>query len=120
MQRSNELLLLLLVEVRQPRFFMPMHQLPKLMRHWRQEQFRRQLTPAAARYGLALWAFFAKRPALYRFAAGLAMRCLHLLSRGDRLRRAPLAAGWTGTRDLPAPQGRTFMSQWRAAERRRQ
>ena len=94
--------------------------LPKLMRHWRQEQFRRQLTPAAARYGLALWAFFAKRPALYRFAAGLAMRCLHLLSRGGRLRRAPLAAGWTGTRDLPAPQGRTFMSQWRAAERRRQ
>ena len=39
--------------------------------------------------------------------------------RGGRLRWAPLAGGWTGTRDLPAPQGRTFMSQWRAGERGR-
>ena len=93
--------------------------LPKLMRYWREEQFRRQLTPAAARYGLGIWAFFAKRPALYRLATGVAMRGLRLLSRAGRLRWAPLAAGWTGTRDLPAPQGRTFMSRWRAGERGR-
>jgi L-lactate dehydrogenase complex protein LldF len=93
--------------------------LPKLMRHWREEQFRRQLTPATARQGLRVWAFFAKRPALYRLAAGVAMRSLRLLSRGGRLRWAPLAGGWTGTRDLPAPQGSTFMSQWGAGERGR-
>ena len=93
--------------------------LPKLMRHWREEQFRRQLTPATARHGLRVWAFFAKRPALYRLAADVAMRSLRLLSRGGRLRWAPLAGGWTGTRDLPAPQGSTFMSQWRAGERGR-
>ena len=71
--------------------------LPKLMRYWREEQFRRQLTPAAARYGLGVWAFLAKRPALYRFAASVATRGLRLLSRAGRLRWAPLAGGWTGT-----------------------
>ena len=93
--------------------------LPKLMRNWRDEQFRRQLTPAAARYGLGVWGFFAKRPALYRLAAGMAGRALRLLGRGGRLRWAPLAGGWTRTRDLPAPQGSTFMSQWRADGRSR-
>ena len=39
---------------------------------------------------------------------------LRLLGRRGRLRWAPLARGWTDTRDLPAPQGGTFMSQWRA------
>jgi len=40
--------------------------LPKLMRHWREREFERHLTPAAVRQGLALWGFFARRPALYR------------------------------------------------------
>ena len=51
----------------------PMHiPLPKMMRHWREREFSRNLNPATARYGLALWAWFARRPALYRRAAGLA------------------------------------------------
>ena len=32
--------------------------------------------------------------------------------RQGRLRRLPLAGGWTGTRDLPAPAGETFMTAW--------
>ena len=91
--------------------------LPKLMRHWREEQFRRQLTPAAARYGLSFWGFVAKRPGLYRLTARVAARALRLLGRHGRIRWAPLAGGWTRTRDLPAPQGGTFMSQWRAARK---
>ena len=91
--------------------------LPKLMRHWRDEQFRRQLTPAAARYGLSFWGFVAKRPGLYRLTARVAARALRLLGRHGRIRWAPLAGGWTRTRDLPAPQGGTFMSQWRAARK---
>jgi L-lactate dehydrogenase complex protein LldF len=87
--------------------------LPKLMRHWREEQFRRQLTPPTARKGLALWAFFARRPALYRLATGTAMRALGWMGGAGRFRKLPLAGGWTGTRDFPAPQGSTFMSQWR-------
>src|SRR3712207_1905579 len=41
--------------------------LPKLMRHWREREFERHLTPATFRSGLGLWGFFARRPALYRF-----------------------------------------------------
>ena len=40
--------------------------LPKLMRHWREREFERHLTPRAVRQGLALWSFVARRPRLYR------------------------------------------------------
>jgi len=46
--------------------------LPKMMRHWREREFERRLSPAPLRYGLGFWAFFAKRPALYRFATDVA------------------------------------------------
>ncbi|HYF54849.1 MAG TPA: LutB/LldF family L-lactate oxidation iron-sulfur protein, partial [Salinarimonas sp.] len=45
--------------------------LPKMMRHWREREFERALQPPAYRAGLKLWAFFARRPALYRIAAAL-------------------------------------------------
>jgi L-lactate dehydrogenase complex protein LldF len=88
--------------------------LPKLMRHWRDKEFERGLSPAAQRRGLRFWAFFAKRPFLYRLCTGMAMRVLARLgSRRGRLRRFPFASGWTRHRDLPAPEGRTFMAQYR-------
>jgi L-lactate dehydrogenase complex protein LldF len=92
--------------------------LPKMMRHWREREFERQLSPAPYRYGLRLWAFIAARPALYRAGAALASRLLGWLGgpRG-RFRSLPLAGGWTQGRDLPAPEGRSFMSLW--AERRK-
>jgi L-lactate dehydrogenase complex protein LldF len=34
-----------------------------------------------------------------------------------RLSSLPLAGGWTKHRELPAPQGRTFMQQYRQAAR---
>ena len=89
--------------------------LPRLMRHWREEQFRRELTPPTARRGLAFWAWLARRPRLYRLATGLAARLLAWRGREGRLARVPFAASWTVSRDLPAPQGRTFMAQWHAA-----
>src|ERR1700746_3789277 len=39
--------------------------LPGMMRHWREREFERHLSPATFRSGLALWAFFAKRPRIY-------------------------------------------------------
>ncbi len=88
--------------------------LPKLMRHWREREFERHLPPAPVRSGLRLWGWFATRPALYRLATGLAMRALHLAG-GNKGRFAalPLAKGWTDYRDMPAPQGGTFQSQWK-------
>ena len=89
--------------------------LPKLMRHWREREFERHLTPTAVRQGLALWSFVARRPQLYRRLTGLANRVLALFGRADgRFRAMPLASGWTRFRDLPAPQaGGTFHAQWK-------
>ncbi len=89
--------------------------LPKLMRHWREKEFERNLSPATVRYGIGVWAFFAKRPLLYRLGTGLAMRAMALAGRASgRFKWLPLAGGWTKYRDLPAPQGATFQSQWKA------
>ncbi len=91
--------------------------LPKLMRHWREREFERHLAPASARYGLGLWAFFAKRPRLYGLATSLAMRLLALAGRSKgRFKWLPLAGGWTDYRDMPAPQGGTFQAQWKKQE----
>lgn len=91
--------------------------LPKLMRHWREREFERHLQPAAMRYGLGFWAYFAKRPALYRAATALAARLLRLFGGKGRFRALPLAGGWTRHRDFPAPQGSTFQSQWKNRRR---
>jgi L-lactate dehydrogenase complex protein LldF len=89
--------------------------LPKMMRHWREREFERHLSPAPVRYGLGLWAFFAKRPTLYRFATDLTIRALSFAGRSKgRFGWLPLAGGWTSYRDLTAPQGATFQAQWRA------
>jgi len=86
--------------------------LPKMMRHWREREFERNLTPATQRWGLRLWAYAARRPWLYRLGTGLAMTALRMLAgRRGVLRRLPLAGGWTAYRDMPKPEGRTFMAQ---------
>ncbi|MBB4064273.1 LutB/LldF family L-lactate oxidation iron-sulfur protein [Gellertiella hungarica] len=85
--------------------------LPKMMRHWREREFERNLAPAASRYGLGIWAFFARRPALYRWASGIGMKLLGRMgARNHRLSSLPLAGGWTAHRDLPAPEGETFVA----------
>ncbi|PZU88578.1 MAG: iron-sulfur cluster-binding protein [Shinella sp.] len=91
--------------------------LPKMMRHWREREFERHLAPAASRYGLSVWAFFARRPKLYRMAASLGAKVLSALGGSKhRIAALPLAGGWTKYRDLPAPEGGTFMQQWAARQ----
>ncbi|MCP3053820.1 LutB/LldF family L-lactate oxidation iron-sulfur protein [Aurantimonas marianensis] len=87
--------------------------LPKMMRHWREKEFESHLQPKTQRAGLGAWAFLARRPKLYRAAVSLAMPMLKAL--GGKKRRfasLPLAGGWTKWRDLPAPEGRTFMQEY--------
>ena len=92
--------------------------LPGMMRHWREREFERRLSPAPMRYGLGFWAFFASRPALYRMATGLAARALHLAGRNKgRFASLPFAGGWTRYRDLAAPQGRHVPEPVAIAER---
>jgi hypothetical protein len=42
---------------------------------------------------------------------------LRAMAREGSVRWMPLAGGWTGERDLPAPRGGTFMDQWKKARR---
>jgi L-lactate dehydrogenase complex protein LldF len=89
--------------------------IPKLLRHWREEEFSRGITPAVQRAGLSFWAWFARHPKMYRLAARWAMRMLKFMADGrGSLTIVPLAGGWTKHRDFPVPQGRTFHDQWKA------
>lgn len=98
----------------------PVHiPLPKLMRHWREREFERHLTPARFRIGLSVWAWLARKPRLYGFVASIAARGLSWLGRKKgRFAKMPFASGWTDYRDFPAPQGATFQSQWRKKKRK--
>ena len=93
--------------------------LPSLLREHRKTTFERALQSPAARYGMGLWAAFAKRPALYRRASRLAIGALNRLGgRRGRFSRLPLAGAWTKGRELPAPEARsTFMALYAAGER---
>jgi L-lactate dehydrogenase complex protein LldF len=92
--------------------------LPKMMRHWREREFERHLAPRAARFGLGVWAWFAKRPGLYRLTTRWAMRTLGLLGRRrGRFAWLPFAGGWTGGRDMPAPEGETFHARYARLKR---
>jgi L-lactate dehydrogenase complex protein LldF len=92
--------------------------LPKMMRALRETDFEQRLGPAGHRMGLGLWAWFARRPALYRAATRLAIALLGRLGRRrGRFASLPLATGWTVSRDLPAPEGATFQTLWRKGRR---
>lgn len=93
--------------------------LPDLLRRLRRRQHEAGLDSRYSRLGLKAWAVLATRPAAYRLFTRLGNAALRLLSRGrGRLSRLPLAAGWTATRDMPAPAGRTFHALYKGKERR--
>ena len=92
--------------------------LPKLMRHWREREFERHLLPQSLRTNLAVWAWFARRPAAYRLATRIAAWTLGRLGRkSGKFKSLPLAGGWTAGRDLPAPEGDTFFARYARAQR---
>ncbi len=91
--------------------------LPKMMRSWREREFEKHLNPVTQRWGLKIWAFFAKRPKLYHLVMGFGIPTLSLFGRGKgAFKSLPLAGGWTKYRDLPVPETRTFQQQWAARQ----
>ena len=94
--------------------------LPRLLRQWRNKAFEAGDVPKLERWGVAVWAYFAKRPWIYGLGARLSMRGLAFLGRErGRLANFWLARGWTDGRDLPAPEGNTFQELWRSRRGRR-
>ncbi|WP_230970637.1 LutB/LldF family L-lactate oxidation iron-sulfur protein [Nitrogeniibacter aestuarii] len=89
--------------------------LPDLLREVRHKQWRRDQTPKRQKQALKLWRYVAERPKLYHFAERLGVRILASMANGEgKLRSLPFDKGWTSTRDLPAPTGRTFLELWQA------
>ena len=94
--------------------------LPNLMRHWREREFERHLTPGAMRANLGLWGWFARRPAAYRMLTRVVAFGLGRVGRKrGRFGWLPLAGGWTKGRDLPAPEGDTFFARYKHEQRTR-
>ena len=83
------------------------------MRRWREVALERRISPPRQRLALALWGWLARRARIYRAVAAATAGVLsHLAGRRGRFRRMPFAAAWTATRDLPAPEGGTFVGLW--------
>ncbi len=89
--------------------------LPDLLRDLRRDEIEQRLTPARWRLGLRLHALAARLPGVYQLLSAAAMNVLHRLGRRRGwLSRLPLASGWTSQREFPAPEGGTFMQQYKA------
>ena len=87
--------------------------LPEMLRRLRVQQFTEKTAPRRARWALAGWSFLARRPRAYRFVADTVARLFRAMGRArGSLRSLPLAGGWTRSRNIPVPEGRTFLSQW--------
>jgi L-lactate dehydrogenase complex protein LldF len=88
--------------------------LPALLRNLRAEERERGLSPGGWRLGLKSHSWLARRPRLYQALTGLLIKVLRQWGK----RRGALPSllvdnGWTQVRDFPAPQGSTFMQQWK-------
>lgn len=87
--------------------------IPRMLRAHRRQMHRKGLDPQRQRFLLMAWGFVAKRPWLYRFLARTKATVLaKIAGKRGRLSRVPFAKAWTFDRDLPAPQGGSFVSAW--------
>jgi len=91
--------------------------LSDLLRKLRERQMERHLRPWQERLGLAVWGYLAMRPAAYGLFTKVAVRILERLGgSGKSIAKLPLGAGWTNTREMPAPVGRTFRELYAASK----
>ncbi len=92
--------------------------LPELLRELRHMQYQQGIRPPGEQRALGAWRFVAERPRLYQFANRLAARVLKGLGgRTGRIGSLPFASAWTDSRDMPAPEGKTFLELWQAKPR---
>lgn len=94
--------------------------LPDLMRKLRERQFNERIKPWGERFALRAWGWLAARPGLYALATTMGARTLAVMGgRAKLIHNLPFGGGWTGGRDFPAPQGRTFRELYARGETHR-
>lgn len=88
--------------------------LPTLLRKHRRTTFEKQLQSMRSRTALAMWSQVARRPKLYRFLSGVAVKTLSVLTkRKGYVQKLPFVSAWTKARDLPSPgSSKTFMQSY--------
>jgi len=92
--------------------------LPDLLRDLRHDETREKLSPSRWRLGMKVHAWLLGHPRTYHLTTGLAISILAWLGRKKgSFKSLVMANGWTDQRDFPAPQGRTFMAQYKAQEK---
>lgn len=92
--------------------------LPDMLRMLRVDAFNAHIGPRTTRWALRLWSLAARRPRLYHWGARTVVGLMSRFGRRrGRWQRLPLAGGWTGERDFPAPQRGTFQQQYRRSKK---
>lgn len=92
--------------------------LPRLLLELRDEGTRAGHRPLWLAAGLRLYAWAARRPALFRLGGRLSSALTRLAGRGDWLRRLPPPlSAWTASRDFPPLAKQDFVASWRAKQK---
>jgi len=87
--------------------------IPKMLRGLREREFRRGMGGSRERWALRVWGMIARRPKLYHLGTRIASRMMRKRAKHlGRIDKFPFMDVWTETRDLPVPEGPTFLSQW--------
>ena len=92
--------------------------LPKMMRHWREREFERHLTPPSCAMASVSGRFSRSARSSTRLSTRIAMRRWPSRALEGRF-SSLLGAGWTKYRDFAAPEGETFQAKWKRAEGRK-
>ncbi len=88
--------------------------IPKLLRRWREEEFKNIPLSKPRRLFMVIWAKIASNVPIYRATSRLAVIYLVLFGKIiGKINRLPLGRGWTLCRDFPIPQGESFLSQYK-------
>ncbi|MEH6568774.1 MAG: lactate utilization protein B [Halioglobus sp.] len=94
--------------------------LPDLLRDLRHEETRHKLSSSRWRLGIKWHAWLCAHPEIYHWLSNALITILSRIGRKKgSFQKLPMAGGWTGTRDFPAPQSSTFMRQYQTLQRRK-
>jgi L-lactate dehydrogenase complex protein LldF len=88
--------------------------IPKLLRRWREEEFKNTPLSKPKRLLMLVWAKIANNVPIYRATSMLIVMYLVLSGKiMGQINWLPFGRGWTSSRDFPIPQGESFFSQYK-------